>query len=428
VISRMVTPKRKGRRWLAALATLAVLSGSLYIAGVALAVHDEDFQLDGDVLTSTNNTGGNLPVDWDSIFDADGSELSLPNGFSDPGFEKDFLNNGGSFLTSDTSTFATGSKDTLPISGWQCNFDNNVNSKIDVMNAYAVAYTDGEDDFMYFALERNTNTGDANVGFWFLQDAVGCSSSGGAQDFTGAHTDGDVLVVSAFSNGGTVSTINVYRWDGDDATGSLNPTPIASGADCRGNLLTDDACAAANTAPITTPWLTSNFKDKVGHDLRTAEFFEGGINLTNLDLGGKCFSSFLGDTRSSTSLTATLFDFAGGTTGSCESGISSAQRWVPNDEATVTVTGTSDWAGNVAFTLYDNLTCNGNVLYSETPTPGPNVSDSDNTASTSNTTAYTATGDFSWKVVFTPDAASAANGVLPSEHCENSGLTVNNNP
>ena len=40
-------------------------------------------------------------------------------------------NTGTTFITRDTTTFATGSKDTLSIAGWQCNFDNNVNSKIE---------------------------------------------------------------------------------------------------------------------------------------------------------------------------------------------------------------------------------------------------------------------------------------------------------
>jgi hypothetical protein len=434
VLSRAIYPKRRGRRPFAALAALSILTGLLLTSGTVLAVHDEEFQLDGDVLSSTQtNAGGSTQlIDWDAIFTATGTDQNpLPAGFEAPGFEKDFLNSGATFITSDTSTYATGSKDTLGINGWQCNFDNNVNSKIDVMNAYSVAYENAAgDELMYFALERNTNTGDANVGFWFLQSDVGCESAGGAVDFTGGHTDGDVLVVSAFSNGGTVSTINVYRWDGDDLTGSLNTTPIGSGVDCRDPLLIPDdpACAAANTADITTPWLTANFKDKVGHSLRTAEFFEGGINLTDLNLGGKCFNTFIGDTRSSTSLTATLFDFAAGATGSCESGVSTAQEWVPNDSATVTVTGTSTWSGDVTFTLYDNLTCDGTVLYTETKTPSPNVSDSSPTTSTSNTTAYTATGDFSWKAVFTPDADSADNGVTSSEHCETSSLAIDNNP
>lgn len=235
--------------------------------------------------STTTNVGGNTQnLDWDSLFDANGAEKPLPAGFTASGFHNDFNNSGTTFLTDDTSTFATGSKDTLPITpGWQCNFDNNVNSKIDVMNAYAAEYVDPltGDEILYFALERNTNTGDANVGFWFLQDEVGCESTGGSEAFTGDHVDGDLLVVSAFTKGGTVSTIDVYRWNGG-ATGSLGTTPVAHGVDCRSasTPLGDTACATANTAPITTPWLTANFKDGVGHTLQTAEFFEGGLNLT----------------------------------------------------------------------------------------------------------------------------------------------------
>ena len=62
---------------------------------------------------------------------------------------------------------------------------------------------------------------------------------------------------------------------------------------------------------ITTPWLTAA-KTTVGHTLPTALFFEARPEPDPSDLGGKCFNTFLGDTRSSTSLTATLFDFSGG--------------------------------------------------------------------------------------------------------------------
>ena len=64
----------------------------------------------------------------------------------------------------------------------------------------------------------------------------------------------------------------------------------------------------------------------MGNKLRTAEFFEGGLNLTQEGLGGKCFNTFIGDTRSSTSLTATLFDFAAGQLGSCESNITTTPK------------------------------------------------------------------------------------------------------
>ena len=280
--------------------------------------------LDGDVLASTTtNVGGvTQTVDWDSLFDANGNELPSPADFGESSFDKDFLNVGTDFITDDTTTFATGSKDTLPIAGWQCNRDNNVNSKIDVLNAYAVEYTDpvSGDDFLYFALERNTNTGTADVGFWFLQVLLHVRRLGGAVDFVGEHKDGDLLVVSEYTGGGTVSTINVFRWNGDDATGALSADPVAEGVDCRNTLIdpNDEACGAANRVAITTPWLTAAkiLDPDVGHDLPIAQFFEGGVNLTQSDLEG-CFTTFIADTRSSAETKATLFDFSRGQLGGC---------------------------------------------------------------------------------------------------------------
>jgi hypothetical protein len=354
------TPGRSRQlRTVGALASCLLLVG-LILAPGALAVHDLEFQLDGNVV---DDAASAQDFDWANLFDANGNELGLPAGFTASSFERDFVTNtNGSFNTSDTTTFATGSKDTLPITpGWQCNFDNNVNSKIDVMNSYAATYeAPNGDEILYFALERNTNTGDANVAFWFLQDEVACESTGGSAAFTGDHTDGDLLIVSEFSGGGTVSTINVYRWEGG-ANGTLNPDPVASGVDCKVTAGNDTACGTANTGTITTPWLTANFKDKVGHTLRVAEFFEGGVNLTDANLSGRCFNTFLGDTRSSTSLTATLFDYALGQLGSCASGLvttpSAASVSIGTGSASVTdsadldVTGADTWSGTLSFFL-----------------------------------------------------------------------------
>ena len=423
-----------------ALAVLGLMTGLLVSSGTVFAVHDETFQLDGDVIASTTtNVGGHTQtIDWNSIFTAAGAPVAtLPTGYTDAAFKKDFQNTGTTFITSDNSTYATGSKDTLPISGWQCNQDNNVNSKIDVMNAYTTAYTNAAgDDILYFALERNTNTGTADVGFWFLQSPVACESTGSAVTFTGAHRDGDILVVSEFSNGGVVSTINVYRWDGG-ANGSLNPTPVGSGVDCRDPNLTlpDPACAASNrttngtNGTITTPWLTSNFKDGVGNKLRTSEFFEGGINLTDLQLAGKCFSSFLGDTRSSTSLTATLFDFAAGTIGSCETGltttpqgddggaipatIGTSARVIVRDHADITVTGSDEaFDGTVKFFLCGPLAlnstsnCQTGGVQIGTPLTGETVTGTAGAASVNSDEAtLTSAGRYCWRAEYSGDAS-----------------------
>jgi hypothetical protein len=334
---RILGSALRGRRRRLALVSAIAVVGLGVFAISALAVHDFTFQLDGDVSASTTtNVGGNTQtLDWDSIFTAAGANKSpLPTGFTAAKFTQDFKTTaGGGFDTSDDTTFATGSKDTLDITpGWQCNHDANVNSKIDIMNAYSAAFTSvGGDQIIYFALERNSNAGDGNVGFWFLQDSVGCTSPSGNTPFTGHHRDGDLLIVSAFTNGGSVSNVSVYRWNDPDGVGgnpgSLGTTAVAFGGDCKTQSpgATDSACATVNGptngtgGTISTPWQTSNKVDGVGTSLRTSEFFEGGLNLTKTNLAGHCFNVFIGDTRSSQSLTATLFDYAQGQIGECTS-------------------------------------------------------------------------------------------------------------
>ena len=94
-----------------------------------------------------------------------------------------------------------------------------------------------------------------------------------------------------------------------------------------------------------------------------SEFFEGGINLTQTELAGKCFNTFIGDTRSSTSLTATIFDFSRGQLGGCGSElvtdpsvegsveINAAASVSVTDDADLTVTGAEEWSGTLSFFL-----------------------------------------------------------------------------
>jgi hypothetical protein len=401
-----------------------------FLISNALAVHDEAFQLDGDVSASTTtNFGGHTQgVDWDSLFDSNHAKKTLPTDFNASGFDVDFLTtssrrDGTVFDSHDSTTYATGSKDTLPItgsksgSGWQCARSNNVGGKVDIMNAYAAAYTDPSSghQILYFGQERFSNAGDANVGFWFLQDgSVACTGGGGATDFTGHHQDGDLFVVSAFTSGGVVSTIDVYKWSGDD-TGSLGSTPVVHGVDCKSITLppdpadADDACAEVNSGTISTPWQTANQDDGVDHSLREAEFFEGGVDLTAHNLGGKCFNTFISNTRSSQSLTATLFDFAVGQLGLCS--ISTAQKWFPQDTANVT----GGLGGTVVFKLYESGDCSG--------TPAKTYSDSSAPYET-NQTDYpvTAGTTISWSATFTPTGGDP----IDVTRCEKSVLTINN--
>ena len=317
---------------------LGIACIALFVIGSAQAVHEFQFQLDGE-LTSTaySAPAGSTPAyDWNNIFsvsNASGIQTVANNGanvgagktFASASFVRDFESGtdcttnstSTTFCTADDTTYATGSKDTLGVGngGWQCNHDANVNSKIDIMNAYVLSYVNPANGhkLFYFGLEKNKSNGTNDVGFWFLQGGATCSAPTGHFNFQGGHLDGDTLVVSEFSGGGGVSTIKAFRWaaaasgplagdggciDSNDnpnpATGGCNNLPIASGADCKTSGKTDSLCATTNakcttaSAPcslpwndsVTTQWLTSDATLGVGGTIPSPDFFEGGIDIT----------------------------------------------------------------------------------------------------------------------------------------------------
>ena len=167
MLSRTVYKQQRGRRLLTAMAGVSLVAGLFLASGTVLAVHDLDFQLDGDVSTACpvagdgpaalyvgpEGLGRHVQRVYERHDPDDLAEHAIPdtNGtFTAATFTRDFrsgpdctLNSSvKTFCTSDTTTYATGSKDTLDINtGWACNFDHNVNSKIDIMNAYSAAFT-----------------------------------------------------------------------------------------------------------------------------------------------------------------------------------------------------------------------------------------------------------------------------------------------
>jgi hypothetical protein len=440
------------RRWLFLCTAMAAIAMAVIIIPSALAVHDFHFQLDGDTSsTSYSAPTPNLGVeyDWHDIFTVTNNAPVAPatvgtqtvsnnsanvgsgKTFDDASFTRDFETNAAcpttsgvglnslstNFCTGDDTTYATGSKDTLGIGngGWQCNHDNNVNSKIDITNAYITQYTapNGHKIF-YFGVERNVSNGTNDVGVWFLQSGASCSAPSGHLNFTGGHLDGDTLVVAEQTSGGGVSTAKAFRWAastdanspfyGDagciDSNDNFNPAvvvngthgcnnlPIATGADCKTASGTDSLCATtnANCPPprkasdpkppcnfnwnqsVTTDWLTAN-GSSVGHTVVSPDFFEGGIDITQAFQGRggttpSCFNTVAPDTRSSASPTATLFDFTLNQLGGCggslttQEGAAASRQIGANgtissgtDSATLQITGTPNWGGTLTWYL-----------------------------------------------------------------------------
>jgi hypothetical protein len=106
------------------------------------------------------------------------------------------------------------------------------------------------------------------------------------------------------------------------------------------------------------------------------------------------------------------------------SSISTAQKWVPNDEATISAAaGTGPLDGAVTFTLFSTNNCSGPALYGpvSVDVAGPA---SGTTVSTSNSTAVLASGSFSWQVSY--DSDNPAQEDISNKCTETSLLTINN--
>jgi hypothetical protein len=398
-----------------ALLAVSLIAGLLLVGNPAEAVHDEGFALQGDVYQS-----GSQPLDWTDLMTTatapsagvavgDGvPKATLPGGFLRAAFGPDYSE-------PDHSAYATGTKDTLPISlagagDWQCKQSNNIGNKFNLVNAYAAAKrvttatadSDVGDLLVFFGSEIASPNGDRNVGMWLLQDRnVNCQSSGGNTDWTGHHVDGDIFVVSAFTNGGTKANITVYEWDdaspadhNADVGGSLVlkfSTGDLNDARCAGGNLSsqspaDSACAIENgSAEVDPPW---NAPDADGGNLDINEFVEGGINLGNLGLD-RCFSTAVINSRSSQEPGSTLHDYVRMQFETC--GNAAVHKYIDVDMSgtnnagdVTTGTAVSGWA----------MTVNGPSPSTATVCQGTTDSDGNLACTTTGTLQNLAPGDY----------------------------------
>lgn len=259
----------------------------------ALGVDDDTiFELEGDAV---DETGSGAPTgdDWSTVNATGGSSFVHTGVLADPAPQ---------------SIFTGGRKDIQVIADWS-HKSGAVPDKDDITNAYAAAYNVSGDLVVYFGADRIANEGDAQLGFWFFQQQVGAEPDG---SFSGEHTNHDLLVLVNFSNGGTVPTIQVLEWvgsGGDQQGGTLNLLYDAAAATCN-PAVNQTVCAVTNATDATAPWPYVPKGGSLGDPFPPVAFFEGGINISALfPESTPCFASFMAETRSSTSVTASLKDF-----------------------------------------------------------------------------------------------------------------------
>src|SRR6266550_4001832 len=314
----------------------------------AFAVHDEGiFQLDGDAKAAT--CSGNGPgissfgdsigcngEDWDTLYTCTGGgslgstcTVALPCDANGDG-----VLSGTECTTNHASAIAVlavdpaplsiftggGSKDEKDITQWQW-VDGSVPDKDDLIEGFAALYvappgtTRGGvsvagHKIVYFGANRLAVNGDAQIGFWFLQNPVGLGGTGQhASPFVDtsvggavSHKLGDVLILSNFVQGGGSSNIQVY---------------------------------VVNK-------LTKGNYPVVG-------FFEGGLDLTAVGLGGECFPTTVVETRSSQSITAVLKDFTLTQFERCQAKIATEIRDAADNDITTTSVTPGTVIHDVAF-------------------------------------------------------------------------------
>src|SRR5437773_11306677 len=143
------------------------------------------FELDGNVTTTTSH-------DWDQVFAHTSGALAAT-------FVSDAVN-----TTADDIFTGGGSKDTQGIQQGKWLFTGSKpQGKDDITHAYAAAYTNPSNGhlLLYAGLDRFDNSGDATAGFWFFTTTIGENpnvTTQGGHPLTGTHTDGDILLVTAF--------------------------------------------------------------------------------------------------------------------------------------------------------------------------------------------------------------------------------------
>ncbi|WCE30787.1 hypothetical protein [Vibrio sp. SCSIO 43137] len=273
---------------------------------LASAVHDDGaFELDGNPAAEEEVEGD----DWDQLSNA----VEFTGIIADP---------------SPVSIFTGGRKDIQDIPQWS-HKHGSVPDKDDLTNAYAAAYAvpsdadpEVNDLVIYFGADRFANTGDAFMGFWFFQSQVVAMEDG---SFSGQHVKDDTLVLVDYPQGANEDPyIAVIVWDTTCSKAASNdPSPGdcaaknlrmkaesddgSDAANCAFAADDDHVCAITNADEEPAPWIYTP-KAGVSGTFPIESFYEGGINLTQL-VGNACFSSFMAETRSSSSFTASLKDF-----------------------------------------------------------------------------------------------------------------------
>ena len=336
-------------------------------------------------------------------------------------------------LSGDKTTCGTGDPTVYTGAGSEKNGDlldgetystGSVPAKDDLANVYAVALRTATVYEIFFGAERNytSGQGDSHIDFEFLQADVtsdgGCSGS-----ISGDRTQGDFLLAVDFGKGGTLGGNTLYKW--------YCTTPSTDGTVCNEGSYVEEGSESVtfgvNSSPINCGgWACRHADGSFEATVDSNKFMEGGIDLQALDFTG-CTHTFLPHTRSSTSFTATLKDFAIATFNSCgEPAITTTPDPTSGNigdllKDKATLSGTVNGTGTITFKLYgpSQTTCTGTPVHTEDVTVNGNGDYTTPTGHTAN-----AAGTWRWVASYSGDAINPAPDPTA---CDDEQVTINKN-
>jgi hypothetical protein len=273
------------------------------------------FELDGNIFES-----GNPGDDWTTVNCTNTDNADVKTGVLFDGLGPTVFTTGGS-------------KDDLDVSSWRHKTDQNSPPKDEILNAYAAKYTGSPagDAILAFGADKYDTSGTAFIGVWFFKNPVVAASDGRFRQANNpsaplaTHSVGDVLILLNFPGGGTnFAEKQVFEWVGVGGTCAA-PATLVNGSLCNisdtGQANSVEGLSNLTLGPQAIPGTCSAWAHhpKSGPDgtIQTNAFFEGAINISDFPQLTECFSSFLLETRSSTSVGAQLKDFVLGDFNTC---------------------------------------------------------------------------------------------------------------
>src|SRR5262249_45728975 len=208
------------------------------------------------LFSSLGTSSGAATVNWDATWQIAVTNTDTTGAGLTPGFVHDPVGTPNSFA--DNIFTGGGSKDISGISQWAWK-SQMPQDKDDIADAFGASIADAASGhtLLFGGLDRYAANGASTVGFWFFQQTISQNSNG---TFSRCHTDGDVLLVLDFTVGGSSPVVNVFRWTGTDATGTLKAVTAPAGS----------TFSFVNGGPVAVPW---SFVDKRGFTLPQAGEF-----------------------------------------------------------------------------------------------------------------------------------------------------------